>query len=216
VFPSPTLLAHHAPLVPVAGCPAIVAHQAPDVFALWSEWERESRRPREVPYWATVWPAARVLAAWIFAHPDEARGKPVLEVGCGGAVAPIASTKAGAMHVVANDIDPVALHVARLNAAANGVAIECDGNDLLAPRASLAVVAGLVLVADLFYQKELAARTVSFLASVRAVGARVIVADGGRQFAPREGVRVLGRERVAVDRGLEGVEEREVAILEVE
>lgn len=183
---------------------------------LWSEWERESRRPREVPYWATVWPAARVLAAWLSAHPDEARGKPVLEVGCGGAVAAIAAAKSGATKVLANDIDPVALHVAKLNAAANEVLIECNGDDLLDPRARLPFTPALVLVADLFYQKEVAARTLSFLAAVRAAGARVLVADGGRPFAPKDGVVAIARERVAVNRGLEGVDRREVAILEIE
>jgi ribosomal protein L11 methyltransferase len=47
-----------------------------------------------------------------------------LDVGCGSGVLAIAAVRLGFGPVVAIDVDPVALEVARSNAAANGVAIE--------------------------------------------------------------------------------------------
>jgi predicted nicotinamide N-methyase len=215
-FPSDTLLARYAPVRPVPGCPGLLAAQADDVFALWTAWEAECRRPREVPYWATVWPAAQVLAAWILEHEAEVRGKAVLDVGCGGAVGGIAAARAGAAPVAANDIDRVALFIARRNATANGTALGWSREDLLQAGARLPFQPDVVFVADLFYQKDLAARASRFLATMRAEGARVVIADGGRPFVPRDGVRPLARVRVPVSRSLEGVDEREVAILEFE
>ena len=39
--PSSALLARLAPLTSVPGRPDLVAHHAPDVFALWQAWEDE-------------------------------------------------------------------------------------------------------------------------------------------------------------------------------
>ena len=215
------LLARYAPLGPVRGCEPLVAHQAADVFALWQAWEGDGRlqapgsRRQPPPFWATVWPAARVLARWLLDHPVSVAGARVLDLGCGGAVVAIAAATAGAARVVANDADPAALIVARANAAANGVSIACSGDDLLADPSTVPTDTDVALVADLFYEKEQAARTLRLLVQLRAQGARVIVADAGRPFAPTSGFAVLARERVDVDRDLEGVGEREVSVLEM-
>jgi predicted nicotinamide N-methyase len=55
-------LAKLAPLQPVHGCGAIVAHQTEDLYALWEAWEAESGKERPTPFWAIAWPAAKVLA----------------------------------------------------------------------------------------------------------------------------------------------------------
>ena len=60
--PSASLLARLAPLTPVPGRPDLVAHYAPDVFALWQAWEEECGAPQAVPFWAAVWPAGQLLA----------------------------------------------------------------------------------------------------------------------------------------------------------
>jgi ribosomal protein L11 methyltransferase len=51
-------------------------------------------------------------------------GAAVLDVGTGSGLLAIAARKLGAGRVAANDVDPVAVRVARENAAANGVALE--------------------------------------------------------------------------------------------
>jgi predicted nicotinamide N-methyase len=86
--PSAALLARLAPLTPVPGRPDLVAHHAPDVFALWEAWEAECGAPQAVPFWATVWPAAQLLARVLQAESAWVRGHTVLDLGCGGGAAP--------------------------------------------------------------------------------------------------------------------------------
>ena len=88
--PSSALLARLAPLTLVPGRPDLVAHHAPDVFALWQAWEDECGAPQTVPFWATVWPAAQLLARVVQAEPAWVRGQTVLDLGCGSGVAGIA------------------------------------------------------------------------------------------------------------------------------
>src|SRR5919198_1123057 len=109
--PSSALLARLAPLTPVPGRPDLVAHHAPDVFALWQAWEEEGGAPQTVPFWATVWPAGQLLARVVQAEPAWVRGQTVLDLGCGSGVAGIAALSAGAARVVAHDIDPVGVVV---------------------------------------------------------------------------------------------------------
>ena len=89
--PSAALLARLAPLTPVPGRPDLVAHQAPDLLALWQAWEAESGMMQDVPFWAVVWPAAQLLARVLQDEPAWVRGKTVLDLGCGGGVAGIAA-----------------------------------------------------------------------------------------------------------------------------
>jgi predicted nicotinamide N-methyase len=129
--PSSALLARLAPLTPVPGRPDLVAHDAPDVFALWQAWEEECGAQQAVPFWATVWPAAQLLARVVQTEPAWVRGQTVLDVGCGSGVAGIAAVYAGATRVVAHDIDPVALAIAAKNATANAVDLVLQGTPVL-------------------------------------------------------------------------------------
>jgi ribosomal protein L11 methyltransferase len=63
------------------------------------------------------------LDAFLAARP----GATVLDVGTGSGLLAIAARKLGARRVVASDVDPVALDVARENAARNGVEVEVTG-----------------------------------------------------------------------------------------
>ncbi len=210
IVPTPALLAELAPLTPVPGCGPLVAHQAPDVFELWRRWDAECGERCGVPFWAVAWPGALMIAGWLLAHPEIVRGRSVLDLGCGGAVAGVAALLAGARALVANDVDPVALHVARLNAAANRVSLESSSDDLVA---GAPPVVDLVLVADMFYERSVSEATLAFLHRARALGCEVLVADAGRPFAPRSGVDALVTAIVPVNRDLEGVAEREVRLL---
>lgn len=211
--PSSALLERFAPLRIVPTCPELVAHQAFDVFALWEAWEEESGEPQNTPFWAIAWPGAIALARALRAGTFRVQERRVLELGCGGAVAALAAARAGARPVVANDIDPVALHVARLNAEANRLTLELDGRDLgvLADPPG----ADLVLAADLFYLKSQAAPLLGFLQRLRKRGADVVVADGGRDFTPRQGLEQFAESLVPADHAAEGVSSRPVRLLRV-
>ena len=120
-LPSEKLLNDFAPLTPVSTCPRIAVHQAPDFYRLWDALEHEQGSVCDVPFWAAVWPGAKSLSRYILNNPDLVKGKSILDLGCGSGVVSIAASKAGAVRVVANDIDPVALHIAERDFLANGV-----------------------------------------------------------------------------------------------
>ncbi len=208
--PTPALLAELAPPAPVWECEGLVAHQSADVFELWRRWEAECGRRCGVPFWAVVWPGAAMIARHVLRHPAAVAARRVLDLGCGGAIAAIAALRAGAASAIANDVDAAALHVARLNAAANHVVLECRGDDLLA---SGFPPVDVVLVGDMFYEKVQAESTLARLRLAHSSGTMVLIADAGRPFAPRAGVELLACERVPVSWDLEGVREREVRLL---
>jgi predicted nicotinamide N-methyase len=211
-IPTDALLQRHAPLRPVAGGNEIRVHQAWDVYHLWRAWEEETGQVQAIPYWAAVWPGAVVLARYLRDQPMVV-GKKILDLGCGGAVAGISAARSGAREVIANDIDPIAVAVAKRNARANGVNLRFDTNDLTKLRGF--VVPDVVLAADLFYEKSSSGRLLRFLQNVRRYGARVLIADGSRPFAPRKTVRTIMKKQISVDLDLEGTEKRTVRLLEL-
>jgi predicted nicotinamide N-methyase len=209
--PSSALLARLAPLTPVPGRPDLVAHHAPDVMALWQAWEEECGAPQDVPFWATVWPAAQLLARVVQAEPLWVRGQTVLDLGCGSGVAGIAALYAGATQVVAHDIDPVALAIAARNARANAVALLLHGTPLL--HASCPAPITCILVGDLFYERSTASALWAWLRTAHRQGVRVLIADASRPFAPTSGVRCLREERLATAWAWEGTHARTVRLL---
>ena len=212
--PSAGLLARLAPLTPVPGRPDLVAHHAADVWALWHAWEAECGAPQGVPFWATVWPAAQLLARVVQAEPAWVWGQTVLDLGCGSGVAGIAALDAGAHHVVAHDRDPVALAIAAKNAAANGVPLRLHGTPLL--HAPCPAPITCILVGDLFYERATAVVLEAWLRTARQRGVQVLMADASRPFTPTTGVRCLREECLATAWAWEGTHTRTVRLLTLE
>jgi predicted nicotinamide N-methyase len=197
----------HAPLAPIEGCQGLVAHQCLDLERAW-EIRRTSGPPAtEPPYWALVWPAGAHLARWLLDHPELVRGKRVLDLGCGGGIAAIGAARAGAMSVLANDVDPEALVATRMNAAANGAHVDTECRDRVAAHD----LGGfdVVLAADVLYQSPTAPLV---LAALRSTEALVLLADAGRATNVIIEGTLLHEERVTVARDLEGVGERVVRL----
>lgn len=192
----------HAPLASPAGVAGILVHQACTVEAAWEalreRWPDAAGPP---PYWAVAWPGARALAAHILERPCAVAGLRVLEVGCGGALASIAALRSGAREVVAIDVDPLACRAALANAAANGVALEARTGDAWSVPTQGAW--DVVLAADLWYERFGAGRATAWLRECAARGARVLIADVGRAYAPRAGLEWLQHVEVADPHGTE-------------
>jgi predicted nicotinamide N-methyase len=210
-LPSQKLLDELCPFGPVTGCPVIQARTSPAVFALWDAWEKEAGQQCPVPFWAVVWPAAQVLARFLLDRPDLVRNREVMEIGCGGAVASIAAAKAGARKVIANDIDPIALAIARQNSARNRVSLEFDGENRIETRSI--GQAQLILCSDFFYAKVESLVLSGLLDKWGKQSATILIGDGGRAFVPKDYREVLWEESVEVDSDLEGREKRQVRIL---
>ena len=191
--------------------PDLKAHQALDVFALWLAWEEESGNQQDVPYWATAWPAAQLLALVFQEQPEIVAGKSVLDFGCGSGITGIAALKAGARSVLANDIDPVALEMAQRNAVANQITLNTQTGNLLSQ--SPATDVEVILVADLFYDRFISEALVVWLGKARKQGSHVFIADAGRPFSPQVDVQILRQEVYPTDLDLEGRSERVVRLL---
>lgn len=71
------------------------------------------------PYWCFCWASGLALAQWIVQHPEHVTGKRVIDVGAGSGIVALAAKLAGALEVVACDLDPIALQACRANAQLN-------------------------------------------------------------------------------------------------
>ncbi len=210
-MPSPELLEELCPFASVTGCPEIKVRRSQAVFAFWEAWEQEAERQCPVPFWAVVWPAAQVLARFILDQPDLVMGREVIEIGCGGAVASIAASKAGARTVTANDVDPVAIEIARQNGAHNRVSLQFDSENHI--ESGSVGHAQLILCSDFFYAKPESLALASLLAGCRDRSVTILIGDGGRAFVPSDYREILREEWVDTDSDLEGKEKRAVRIL---
>ena len=102
----------------------------------------------EPPYWSFCWASGLVLARWLAEHSEWVRGKRVLDFGAGSGVAAIAAAKAGALEVVACDLDPLAIAACQANAALNDVQLSyCADFFAEADRFDL------IIVADVLYDR---------------------------------------------------------------
>jgi predicted nicotinamide N-methyase len=108
----------------------------------------------------------------------------VLDLASGSGLAAIAAALAGAAEVTACDVDPLAVAAITLNAAANDVRVTATDEDMLAVPGRPWPGADLVLIADAFYERELAGQVMRFAERARGHGAAVLAADPGRAYLP--------------------------------
>ncbi|MFN4140307.1 class I SAM-dependent methyltransferase [Aestuariivirga sp.] len=184
--------------------PEISLHLAHEAVPLWQKTEEElGGMGLPPPFWAFAWAGGQALARHVLDRPELVRGKRVIDLASGSGLVAIAALRAGAAGVLAADIDPFSLEAIRLNAALNGVAPEVTGEDLLgAPAPDCDVI----LVGDLFYEKDLAERVFSWLLSAGERNIAALIGDPGRSYLPRADLTKLGEYRVAVTRDLEDAE----------
>ncbi len=153
-----------------------------------------------LPYWADLWPSARVLADRLLREPGA--GRTLLELGCGLGLATIAAMRAG-FAVTATDYYDDALHMTRANAtAATGREPAVRMVNWRAWPDDLGTF-DVVVAADVLYEKEYATLVPACLARALAPGGEAIVADPGRLALPAfldalapHGLALRARERV--------------------
>jgi predicted nicotinamide N-methyase len=192
-----TLVSSATGWAPVPFVSEVTLLTAAEPFGLWDRTRRDAP-----PFWAFPWAGGQGLARYVLDHPEAVAGRHVLDVASGSGLVAIAAAKAGAAAVTAGDIDEHALAAIALNAAANATGSGTSARitprrlDLAASfhdagaRGDLGVPqsrAGgppVVLAADVFYQRDLAATALRFLLEAWEGGADVLVADPGRAFVP--------------------------------
>lgn len=143
----------------------------------------EGAAGRPVPYWATVWPAGRMLAHEVAGAPPPA-GARVLELGCGLGLVSIAAARGGA-RVLATDgsTDAVAYaaHALALNEV-DAVAAHADWRE----HAGALVAAGpwdVVLAADVLYTRASVEAALRLLPRLLAPDGELLLADPDRSGA---------------------------------
>jgi predicted nicotinamide N-methyase len=171
----------HTVLEPVPMVRDIRLYTATELVPIWratESWLEE--RGLNVPFWCVPWAGGQALARWILDHPEAVRGQRVLDFGTGSGLLAIAAAKAGAAHVRAVDVDPLAVSACALNAAANGVVIEIVCADMVDHDAN----ADIVLAGDVWYELGASARFARWLRRVAEGGTRVLTGDPGRAYVP--------------------------------
>jgi predicted nicotinamide N-methyase len=197
----PAFIAANTKLITPPHVPEIVLHLAEESVPIWQKTEEELGEMNvPPPFWAFAWAGGQALARYLLDNPHEVRGKTVLDLGTGSGLTAIAAMKAGAASVLAADIDAMALTSTHLNAAANGVAIDTTQRDLLSETPAAFEI---VLVGDLFYERELAERVLTYISLANAQGARVLVGDPQRSYFPKDRFVCVAAYEVAVTRELE-------------
>lgn len=180
------------PLEPVPGVPEIRLHRAGPRSGLMRLAQADPDFGS--PYWARTWGGGLALARHVLDQPGTVAGQRVLDLGAGSGLVAIAAVLAGAHEARAADVDPYAVVATRLNAAANGVAVETVHGDLTAgdpPEVDL------MLVGDLFYDPDLAARVEPFLRRCLAAGIAVLIGDPWRAPLPAQRLKVVAEYPVA-------------------
>jgi predicted nicotinamide N-methyase len=197
-------------LAAVPFVPEVRLLTAAEPFGLW-----ESTALDAPPFWAFPWAGGQGLARYVLDHREIVRGRRVLDVAAGSGLVAIAAAKAGAASVLAGDIDAHAITAIGLNAAANETpAVTACLLDLADTGLAAAGLAGarVVLAADVFYQRELAALALGFLRAAALGGAEVLVADPGRAFVPADVLRPVATYQVPVLPVLEDATEKTVTV----
>lgn len=188
--PDPTtFIEANTRLDPVPSVPEIRLHTAHQATGLWrlGEPNADGSDPPP-PYWAFPWAGGMALARYILDRPETVRGRRILDLGSGSGLVAVAAAMAGASEAIAADIDRYALAAIHLNTAANGVAVTVVGDDLTAgPPPPV----DLVLVGDLFYERELGVRVTAFLDRCLAAGIEVLIGDPRRAYLPYTRLRLL-------------------------
>jgi ETFB lysine methyltransferase len=167
--------------------------------------EEEFERDERIPYWAEIWPSARVLADQLVRH--SGAGRRCLELGCGVGTVCLAALVAG-FQTLGTDYYADALAFTRLNAARNSLpepgARLVDWRDYPADLVGFDVVAA----ADVLYEKPYAGLVAAAMARSLAPGGLGLVADPGRPRAKafpdecrRQGLEVPSISHVVFDEG---------------
>jgi predicted nicotinamide N-methyase len=169
-----------------------------------------------LPYWADLWPSARVLAASLLG--EHGAGRRLLEMGCGVGLATVAAMRAG-FDVTATDYYDDALHVTRGNAARN---LGREPHVRLVNWREWPDDLGtfdVVMAADVLYEKEYASLVTACIARALAPDGVALVADPGRLALPafRESVIEHGLEITSVTKVPfeEGAVKQEVQVMRI-
>lgn len=167
--------------------------------------EEDYVKDERLPYWADLWPAARLLASTLLS--EHGGGQRLLELGCGLGLATTAAVRAG-YDVTSTDYYEDALHVARYNCwRANGVEPTVRMVDWRALPADLGVF-DVVIAADVLYERPYGTLVAAAIAATLSPTGVAWITDPGRsgldaflEQATVHGLHVVSREEFPYEEG---------------
>lgn len=205
----PAFIRENARVLAPSHVPELQLYLADDAVSLWELTEEQlGEMGLPPPFWAFAWAGGQALARYVLDHAETVRGKSVLDVASGSGLVAIAAMKAGAASALAIDIDAFAAHAAVLNAALNDVRVETSDADPVGKPTD----AEIILVGDLFYDRDLAPRVLDWLIAMQAHGKTVLIGDPGRTYLPRDKLEQIAAYDIPVTRALEDAEVKRAAV----
>lgn len=189
--------------------PELQLYLADDAVSLWELTEEQlGELGLPPPFWAFAWAGGQALARYVLDKAEIVRGRRVLDVASGSGLVAIAAMKAGAASALAVDIDAFASHAAVLNAVLNDVRVETSDADPVGRDTN----AEVILVGDLFYDRDLAPRVLVWLIEQQEAGKTVLIGDPGRTYLPRDKLEQIAAYDIPVTRALEDSEIKRAAV----
>jgi predicted nicotinamide N-methyase len=205
----PAFIRENTRVLAASYIPEIELHLADDAVALWQLTEEQlGALGLPPPFWAFAWAGGQALARYLLDNSEIVHGRDVLDVASGSGLVAIAAMQAGAKSAVAVDIDAFAGAAANLNAALNKVNIETSNADPIGQPTPC----DLILVGDLFYDRDLAPRVLDWLIKLQADGKQVLIGDPGRTYLPRDKLEQIAAYNIPVTRALEDAEIKRAAV----
>ena len=190
--------------------PEVKLHLAHEAVPLWQKTEEElGEMGLPPPFWAFAWAGGQALARYVLDHSCMVENLKVLDLAMGSGLVAIAAAQAGSASIIAADIDEFATTAAGMNAELNCVNLDIKLEDLLPQPPP---IADIILVGDLFYEKTLAARCLSWLRVAQGQGARILIGDPGRSYLPKDQLEKLAEYNVPVTRDLEDAEIKRTSV----
>lgn len=189
--------------------PELRLHLATEIVPIWKATEDELQEMGvPPPFWAFAWAGGQALARYVLDNPKTVRGKDVLDFGAGSGIAGLAAARAGAKRALCADIDPFAVAAMGLNAEANAISIQATVENLLGVDRGW----DTILIADMCYERELAAAVDAWMKGLVLRGALVLVGDPKRNYFPGAGLTPLAQYEVQTTRELEDQEIRRTGV----
>ncbi len=205
----PAFIRENTRVIAPSHVPELQLYLADDAVALWQLTEEQlGELGLPPPFWAFAWAGGQALSRYVIDNPAIVRGKSVMDVASGSGLVAIAAMKAGAASTLAIDIDAFASHAAILNAELNSVRVETSGADPVGKPTD----ADVILVGDLFYDRDLAPRVLAWLIEQQAASKTVLIGDPGRTYLPRDQLEQIAAYDIPVTRALEDAEVKRAAV----
>ncbi|MCQ0987211.1 class I SAM-dependent methyltransferase [Jiella marina] len=186
--------------------PEIRLRLASEAHDIWLKTEEELEAlGLPPPFWAFAWAGGQALARFILDHREWVEKRRVVDFASGSGLVALAAALGGASEVTAVDIDRFASTAFALNRPLNpgaAATIAFCTEDIVGQEIS----ADVLLVGDVFYDREMAAAITPWFEALAAKGVVVLVGDPGRSYLPRDRLSHLATYGVPGSRALEDQE----------